>query len=132
MDTRSSPRSLRVFIVENHPDTLQSFIFYLESEGHSVCSASTLEEALLAIPESGCDVVFSDIGLPDGTGWDLLARLKMERPIFAVAMSGFGQNADRQKSLAAGFRQHLIKPITPDAIDDVLRLVERESMAPPE
>ena len=129
MNSALSPRPLRVFIVENHPDTLQSFIFYLESEGHSVSSASNLEEALKTIPTSGCDVIFSDIGLPDGTGWDLLALLKTSRPVFAVAMSGFGQNADRHKSLAAGFRHHLIKPVTPDTIDEILREVEKESAA---
>lgn len=111
---------MKVFIVENHSDTLESFTFYLESEGHSVESASSLQEALEAIPSSDCDVLFSDIGLSDGTGWDLLAGLECDRPIYAVAMSGFGMNADRQKSLAAGFRHHLLKPITPDMIDDVL------------
>lgn len=115
---------MRVFVVENHPDTLQSFIFYLESEGHIASSASSLTEALEAIPATDCEVIFSDIGLPDGTGWDLLARLKIDRPVFCVAMSGFGMNADRNKSLAAGFQHHLIKPITPDQIDKVLREAE--------
>jgi CheY-like chemotaxis protein len=121
--TRSNQplRPMHVFIVENHPDTLQSFIFYLESEGHSVSCASSLSEALESIPASGCDVLFSDIGLPDGTGWDLLAQLELDRPIYAVAMSGFGMNADRKKSLATGFRHHLIKPITPDQIDEILK-----------
>jgi len=118
------PQPMRIFIVENHPDTLQSFIFYLESEGHTVDSASSIAEALDAIPASGCEVVFSDIGLPDGTGWDLLAQLKTAHPIFAVAMSGFGMNADRSKSLAAGFRHHLIKPVTPDQIDAILQEAE--------
>lgn len=112
---------MRIFIVENHPDTLQSFIFYLESEGHTVSCASSIAEALEAIPASGCEVLFSDIGLADGTGWDLLTQLKTDHPVFAVAMSGFGMNADRSKSLAAGFRHHLIKPITPDKIDEILR-----------
>jgi CheY-like chemotaxis protein len=120
------PRPLRVFIVENHPDTLESFAFYLESEGHTVSIAASLEEALERIPASPCDVLFSDIGLPDGTGWDLLSRLKLDHPIFAVAMSGFGMNADRKKSLAAGFRQHLLKPLTPDMIDDALAAAARE------
>jgi len=114
------PHPLRIFIVENHPDTLESFTFYLESEGHSVSSATSLAEALERIPASGCDVLFSDIGLPDGTRWDLLSRLYPDRSLFAVAMSGFGMNADRKRSLAAGFRQHLLKPITPDMIDQVL------------
>lgn len=119
-------RPLRIFIVENHPDTLESFTFYLESEGHAVLSATSLQDALKRIPGSHCDVLFSDIGLPDGTGWDLLSRLGRDHPPYAVAMSGFGMNADRKKSLAAGYRQHLLKPITPDMIDEVLADVSRE------
>lgn len=120
------PCPLRIFIVENHPDTLESFTFYLESEGHTVFSATNLQEALERIPETNCDLLFSDIGLPDGTGWDLLGRLERNRPPYAVAMSGFGMNADRKKSFAAGFRQHLLKPITPDMIDEVLAEATRE------
>ena len=69
-------RPLGVFVVENHPDTLRSLRMYLEEMGYTVKSAATLEEALATIPGSGCDVLISDIGLPDGSGWDLLHSLK--------------------------------------------------------
>jgi CheY-like chemotaxis protein len=126
--TQSQPPSpLRIFIVENHPDTLESIIFYLESLGHEVFTAMNVQEGLKKIPGSGCQILFSDIGLPDGTGWDLLQQLPSPHTLFAVAMSGFGMNADRAKSLQIGFRNHLIKPITPDQFDEMLAQYEAES-----
>ncbi len=113
-------RPLHIFVAENHPDTLESLIVFLECEGHTVSWATGVEEALKAIPGAGCDVLIADIGLGDGTGWELLARLGAERPLYAVAMSGFGMNADLQKSLTAGFQRHLLKPVTPEMLDEVI------------
>ncbi|HEY4957350.1 MAG TPA: response regulator [Caldimonas sp.] len=114
-------RSLRIFIVENHDDTRYLLGLLLEQLGHTVLSAATLSEALAEIPGAYCDLLISDIGLPDGNGWDLMARLGADRPPFAIAMSGFGMASDRQRSLAAGFRHHLLKPVEPNQLE---RLIE--------
>lgn len=110
--------SLRIFIVENHPDTLDCFSFYLEEMGHTVLSATGVQDALEKFPQSQCDVLLSDIGLADGTGWDLIQKLPTS--VYAIAMSGFGTHADKLKSQAVGYRHHLLKPVNPDDLDRLL------------
>jgi len=114
------PRPLRIFVVENHADTLKYLTMYLEQMGHTVESAKTMEEALEALPKADCEVLISDIGLPDGDGWELLERVQLPHPIYAIAMSGFGMNADHAKSKAVGYRHHLLKPMNPDELDAML------------
>jgi two-component system CheB/CheR fusion protein len=119
-------RPLRIFIVENHEDTRFLLGLLLEQLGHTVFPAATLHDALAAIPGKRCDVLISDIGLPDGDGWDLMTRLGAERPRYAIAMSGFGQTSDRQRSLSAGFRHHLLKPVEPNQLETLLEEAARE------
>lgn len=109
----SATRPLRIFLVENHADTLKWLTLYLQQLGHTVSSARSMEEALTALPEASCEVLISDIGLPDGDGWQLLKSLRdyaKAPPRYAIAMSGYGMNADRSKSKAAGYSQHILKP----------------------
>ena len=108
--------SLRVFLVENHEDTVRYMQLYLEQLSYKVTVASDMASALREIPASRCDVLISDIGLPDGDGWQLMERLGDHRPRFAIAMSGYGTANDQQKSRAAGYDHHLIKPFAPDAL----------------
>lgn len=132
MTTTAFSRPLKIFVVENHADTLKYFQFYLQMEGHSVAHARTMEEAYKAIPTAQCDLLISDLGLSDGTGWDLLTRLREEKlphPAFAVAVSGFGSLADRERSKAAGFRYHLLKPFNPDELDRLLEEAARQLAA---
>ncbi len=134
MDATTSPDAaypLRVFLVENHPDTLRSMRMYLELMGHTVLSACTSVEAVAAVPDARCDVLISDIGLPDGDGWELLRTLREHdhAPTFAIAMSGFGMNADHVRSHAAGYRHHLLKPFAPSTLDAMLEEAAREISA---
>jgi CheY-like chemotaxis protein len=122
-------RPLRIFLVENHADTLKYYQMYLELEGHAVSHARTMRDALDAIPQSNCDVLISDVGLPDGTGWDLLETLRnrnLPHPSFAIAVSGYGRDEDKARSRAAGFRHHLLKPFNPEALDALLEEAARE------
>lgn len=114
------PPALRVFVVENHADTLKYLRMYLEQMGHVVDSAGTMAEALAALPGADADVLISDIGLPDGDGWELMRRMELPRPVYAIAMSGFGMNADHARSRAVGYRHHLLKPFTPEDLDAML------------
>ena len=113
-------RALRVFIVENHEDTRFLLGLLLEQLGHSVHSAPSLADALRDLPAAHCDVLISDIGLPDGNGWELMALLGDARPPYAIAMSGFGMSSDRQRSLHAGYRHHLLKPVEPNQLEHLL------------
>ena len=114
-------RSLRVFLVENHEDTVRYMRLYLEQLSYEVCVATDMASALREIPESGCDVLISDIGLPDGDGWQLMEKLGDHRPHFAIAMSGYGTVNDQRRSRAAGYDHHLVKPFAPDGLVALLR-----------
>jgi CheY-like chemotaxis protein len=113
-------RPLRIFVVENHEDTRFLLCLLLEQLGHTVFSAPSLAAALDELPPTHCEVLISDIGLPDGNGWDLMARLGDERPPYAIAMSGFGMSSDRQRSLGVGYRHHLLKPVEPNQLERLL------------
>ena len=111
---------LRIFIVENHDDTRYLLGLLLEQLGHTVHAVATIAEALEEAGTGEWDMLISDIGLPDGSGWDLLKALDDRAPSYAIAMSGFGMVSDRQKSLAAGFRHHLLKPVEPNQLERLL------------
>ena len=113
-------RSLSVFLVENHEDTVRYMKLYLEQLGYQVSVAADMATALREILNSHCDVLISDIGLPDGDGWQLMEKLGNHRPRFAIAMSGYGTSNDQRKSHAAGYDHHLVKPFIPDALQALL------------
>ncbi len=112
--------ALRIFLVEDHKDTLDALQIYLEHLGHIVLAAPSKAEALRQIPMAKCHVLISDINLPDGNGWELMQELENLRPHYAIAISGYGMNADRERSAEFGFRHHLVKPVTADKIDTFL------------
>jgi len=124
-------RSLRLFLVENHQDTIWYMKLYLEQLGYQILVATDMATALREIPDSRCDVLISDIGLPDGDGWQLIEKLRENRPPFAIAMSGYGTGNDQRKSLATGYNYHLVKPFTPDALLAILRDAESIIENPP-
>ena len=117
---------LRVLVVENHADTREFLASMLEGLGHTVIVAESMDDALRAAARSGCDVLISDIGLPDGDGWELLNRLNLPRPMYAIAMSGYGTVSDRNRSKAAGYRHHLVKPMELEQLESILYSVAAE------
>jgi len=120
---------LRILVVEDHEDTRKYLRLYLEQSGHAVVSANTVRQAAELLNSAECDVVLSDISLSDGSGWELLRNVDAPHPPFAIAMSGFGTLADSNRSKAAGYRHHLVKPIDPDRLDEVLEEASRERNA---
>ena len=129
MASSISPESvqpLAIFVVENHADTLKYLRMYLEQLGHHVRAARSMTEALAELPGSDCDVLISDIGLPDGDGWQLLREIKLPHSPYAIAMSGYGMNADRLRSKEAGYRHHILKPFQPDELEAMLEEAARE------
>lgn len=125
-----APHRLRILIVENHVDTRRFLAMYLKGAGHRVMTAATLEEALKAAPDSDCEVLISDIGLPDGDGWELLRQARFPHPIYAIAMSGYGMDTDREKSHAAGYRHHLLKPVDVGQLNKLLAEASAELSGP--
>jgi len=83
----------------------------LRRKGFGVTAAGSVEAAAAQFAGSPPDLLICDIGLPDGTGWELLEKLRPHGPVRAIAVSGYGMNADVEKSREIGFAAHLTKPI---------------------
>lgn len=118
--SESRPRPATILLVEDHADTALLLASILEIQGYRVRTAGTVREALSLFAEHPIDCVISDIGLPDGTGIDLMSSLTARRPIPAVALSGFGMDHDIDRSKAAGFSHHLTKPVDWPRLEEVL------------
>ena len=105
-------RSLEILLVEDHDDTARVLSRLLERLGHHVRIADSVASALSAANQP-FDLLLSDIGLPDGTGNDLIRQLREQRHmnVPAVALTGFGMEEDVIKSREAGFTDHLTKPV---------------------
>ena len=114
------PEKLRIFVVENHPDTVFGLEVMLDALGHEMIAASDMKSAIKLADEIQFDILLSDVGLPDGDGWTLMETLRAKHPIVGIAMSGYGTQADIAKSEAAGFLEHLVKPMTGDELENAI------------
>ena len=116
-------RPLNILLVDDHHDTLRAMSRLLRRLDHRVTTADCKAAALTAAAEQPFDVVISDIGLPDGTGLELMRELLAQRPISGIALTGYGTESDIEDTRAAGFASHLTKPINFKDIEAVLRRV---------
>lgn len=117
-------RPRRVLIVEDNPDVAEVLQLALESFGHGVFVARSGVEGVRCAREERPQMVFCDIGLPgelDGYG---VARAIRADPdlaqIFLVALTGYGQDRDRDRALDAGFDLHLTKPVSIDELEELI------------
>ena len=108
--------AIRLIVVEDHAQTAEGLKRFLTAIGYQVFVATDMASALSLAEAVEFDVLLSDLGLPDGTGWELLKRLSAERRIQAIAFSGYNSDADRQRSAEAGFLEHLPKPLSPERL----------------
>jgi len=104
-------RSLRLLIVEDHETTRTVLARLLTLQGHQVTTAGSVHAALIVFRAEHFDAVISDLGLPDGTGLDLIREMQRQRPVPAIALSGYGMEEDLRQAKEAGFFAHLVKPI---------------------
>jgi signal transduction histidine kinase/DNA-binding response OmpR family regulator len=116
-------RSYRLLIVEDHADTQHSLTRLLERRGYEVRAVDGIGTAIEASQAFPFDVLISDMGLPDGTGIDLIQRLSADRRINAIALSGFGMEDDVRRSKDAGFAEHLTKPVDINKLDCVIQRI---------
>ena len=100
-----------ILVVDDHADTLNIMSRLLARRGYRVLTAGSCADALARRGRIRVDLIVSDLGLPDGSGLNLLALLRQIRDVPAVALSGYGMEEDVTKSRAAGFNEHLTKPI---------------------
>jgi signal transduction histidine kinase len=117
------PANLRLLVVEDHADTARTLARILKSTGFSVSVAQSVAEAVEAAGREHFDVLLSDIGLPDGSGYDLVRSLSAAGPVKAIAMSGFGMEEDLRKSREAGFTEHLVKPVNVAELLDAIQRI---------
>ncbi len=114
---------LRVVVVEDHEDTAASTALMLRLYGHEAHIASDGRTALQVVQAVEPDVVLLDLGLPRVDGWQIAKQIREhsihKRPLL-VAVSGYGRKADRLRSQEAGIDLHLVKPVDPDQLRELL------------
>jgi PAS domain S-box-containing protein len=114
----ASLAGIRVFVVEDEPDTREFLERFLTAAGGTVIAVSTATEALARLPECESDILVSDIGLPDMDGYDLMHRIRQLElqhcgAIPAIALTAYARSEDRTRALRAGYQAHLAKPVEP-------------------
>ena len=120
------PKRRRLLIVEDHDATRLALVGLLKRRGYAVIPAVSVGEARSLAGQQEFDVIVCDIGLPDGTGYELMADLAKVGTIKGIALTGFGSQADIARSLAAGFSSHVTKPVSIQALAQALDALERE------
>jgi two-component system CheB/CheR fusion protein len=116
-----APRVLHVLVVEDHADTAAAVASLLQAIGHRITVAGSVAAALAAADRNWPDLLISDLGLPDGDGYELMRALAGRRPgLVGIALSGYGMHADIAQSREAGFALHLVKPVTMEALADAI------------
>lgn len=121
--SQSSLRSLRLLVIEDHEPTMEVLARLLRSHGHEVLTACTVKIALLLASTHSFDLVVSDLGLPDGSGLDLMRQLAQEYGLRGIALSGYGMPEDRVNTQQAGFLAHLVKPINFEELHHALQQI---------
>jgi nitrogen-specific signal transduction histidine kinase len=119
-------RGLRLLLVEDHEPTLEVMAALLEIAGHEVSSATDLRSARALAASCEFDLVVSDLGLPDGSGFDLMRELRDKYGLRGIAVSGYGMEEDLRRSREAGFLEHLVKPVD---IEKLKAALARASLA---
>ena len=122
---QSSKNTRRVLIVDDNVDSAESMAVLLGLQGHEIRLAYDGPSALDTAREFQPDLVFLDLDLPVLSGFEVAKRLRLEpalKNLTLIAMTGYGQEEDRQRTLEAGFNLHLVKPIDFDRLDELLSL----------
>jgi len=120
-------RELRILLIEDHADTAEAMAELLRVLGHEVTVASSVAAGLAAAERHAgrLDLVLSDLGLPDGSGVDLMQELHERYGVRGIALSGYGMEEDVRRSLEAGFDRHLTKPINLQALEAAIQETAR-------
>jgi signal transduction histidine kinase/ActR/RegA family two-component response regulator len=111
----------RVLVVDDHIDTCTGMKMMLERRGYRVTVAHTADQAAEKVRHAEFDLVISDIGLPDRSGYELMHELSTTKGLRGIALSGFGMENDVSRARAAGFSEHLTKPINFDRLEEAIQ-----------
>jgi CheY-like chemotaxis protein len=114
------PRHRRVLVVDDHQDTCIGMKRMLERRGYQITVAHTAQQAVEKVRTQEFDLLISDIGLPDRSGYELMREVQSSKTLPGIALSGFGTEHDVNESLAAGFSEHLTKPINFERLEKAI------------
>ncbi|CAN5370775.1 hypothetical protein BH20VER3_BH20VER3_09970 [soil metagenome] len=129
-ETETSPRKGHLLVVDDHHDTCLGMKMLLERRGYRITLAHTADQAIEKAQSEKFDLLISDIGLPDRSGYELMQELREKKSLRGIALSGFGMENDLNQARAAGFSIHLTKPINFERLDEAIRslLVEADGV----
>jgi CheY-like chemotaxis protein len=113
-------RAPRLLVVDDHHDTCTGMKMMLERRGYRVTIAHSADEAVAKAREETFDLLISDIGLPDRSGYELMQELRANGSMRGIALSGFGMENDVSRARAAGFSEHLTKPINFERLEETI------------
>jgi signal transduction histidine kinase len=113
-------RRRRILLVEDHKPTSAALVHLLSRRNYFVVAADCIAAACDAARTGNFDLLISDIGLPDGSGYELMSELHRRHGLIGIALTGYGMEEDVSRSLSAGFITHLTKPVTMQALDGAL------------
>ena len=120
---KPAPKSFRILVVDDNHDSALSQAMMLSIMGHETRTAHDGESAVAAAESFLPDVVLLDIGLPKLNGYEVAQRIR-EKPwgasMFLIAVTGWGQEEDRQRSTEVGLNVHMVKPVEPAALEKLL------------
>lgn len=123
IEVATATRPLRVLVVDDNADTVLSFSILLRASGHDVFTACDGPSAVQAASNYRPDAVLLDIGLPGLNGYEVAKRIRQQpegADIVLIALTGYGQDTDRELSAQAGFNYHLVKPARLDKVKEIL------------
>jgi CheY-like chemotaxis protein len=120
-DKKSPSRKGHLLVVDDHQDTCLGMKMLLERRGYQITLAHSANQAIEKAQAEKFDLLISDIGLPDRSGYELMKELRAKNALRGIALSGFGMENDISQARAAGFSEHLTKPINFDRLDEAIR-----------
>ncbi len=116
-DANSNLNGLKLLVVDDDPDSLEFLSFVLSEQGANAIAVSSAQAALQVLEQSDIDLIVSDIGMPELDGYTLMQQIRSKgNHIPAIALTAYAGEGDRQLALAAGYQNHLAKPVDTDAL----------------
>src|SRR5687768_10441204 len=137
IDTASSvtttPQHFRILVVDDNHDSALSMAMMLSIMGHETRTAHDGESAVATAESFLPEVVLLDIGLPKLNGYEVAQRIREEpwgASMFLIAVTGWGQDEDRERSAEVGLNLHMVKPVEPSALEKLLAGLPANGPAP--
>jgi signal transduction histidine kinase/ActR/RegA family two-component response regulator len=116
-------RRRHVLVVDDHEDTCLGMKMMLERRGYQISVAHSADQAVNKVSKENFDLIISDIGLPDRSGYELMQELRATKGLPGIALSGFGMENDVMRARAAGFSEHLTKPINFERLEQAIQKI---------